>query len=106
LAPFLHEYPKMPVSDKLTNSDAATVTDQLALPLTSTPPYHLVVIGTQECQSTAANAVFFTPEHEPWEQRVGEWLGEAYDMIACDSIGAIHLMIFAWKPCLPWIRGE
>ncbi|RKP09518.1 Endonuclease/exonuclease/phosphatase [Thamnocephalis sphaerospora] len=71
----------------------------------ATPAYHLVVVGTQECLSTAGSAVFFAPEHATWEQRISTWLGDDYALIGCEGMGALHLAIFAWRPCWRWIRA-
>ncbi|KAI8055346.1 Endonuclease/exonuclease/phosphatase [Syncephalis plumigaleata] len=75
------------------------------LPMTSGAPYHLLVIGTQECLSTAANAVFFAPEYEAWENRLSNWFGSEYFLIGSQGMGAVHLAVFVWNRCWHWIRA-
>jgi hypothetical protein len=76
------------------------------LPMSSAAPYHLLVIGTQECLSTATNAVFFAPEYESWENRLSTWFGSEYLLVGSQSMGALHLAVFVWHRCWHWIRGE
>ncbi|KAI9598106.1 Endonuclease/exonuclease/phosphatase [Syncephalis fuscata] len=75
------------------------------LSMSSAPPYHLLVIGTQECLSTAANAVFFSPEYEAWEHRLSNWFGSEYFLIGSQGMGALHLAVFVWHRCWHWIRA-
>ncbi|RKP22982.1 Endonuclease/exonuclease/phosphatase [Syncephalis pseudoplumigaleata] len=102
--------PPVALSPFLPNNDEGTSPPKDAaqphlLPMSSGPPYHLLVIGTQECLSTSANAVFFSPEYEAWEHRLSDWFGSEYFLVGGRGMGALHLAVFVWHRCWSWIRA-
>ncbi|KAI9307066.1 Endonuclease/exonuclease/phosphatase [Cunninghamella echinulata] len=70
----------------------------------STHPYHLIVIGTQECERDIAEALFF-PSKEVWERRLSDYLGECYQLLECETLAALHLAVFVWKPVASYVRA-
>nr|CAG8433375.1 1446_t:CDS:2 [Entrophospora candida] len=56
-------------------------------------PYHILVIGTQECQHNIKNTVLFPSKHE-WEARLKDYLKDEYVLIKTESMAAIHLCIY------------
>ncbi|CAG8598360.1 7965_t:CDS:2 [Paraglomus brasilianum] len=65
-------------------------------------PYHLLVIGTQECQHNISHSVFF-PSKEIWENRLCEYLGHSYKLVKTETMAALHLAVFVWNKCVDWI---
>ncbi|KAG5461693.1 MAG: hypothetical protein BJ554DRAFT_6067, partial [Olpidium bornovanus] len=61
-------------------------------------PYHLMVFGTQECQRPISHSVLI-PSKEEWERRLVDILGKAYDLVKTETMAAIHIAVFVWKPC-------
>ncbi|CAG8615349.1 10448_t:CDS:2 [Cetraspora pellucida] len=65
-------------------------------------PYHILVIGTQECQHNIQHSVFF-PSKEEWESRLIGYLGDTYVLVKTETMAALHLAVFVWKECEDWV---
>ncbi|ORY06073.1 DNase I-like protein [Basidiobolus meristosporus CBS 931.73] len=70
-----------------------------------THPYHLLVIGTQECQRPISESVLF-PSKEEWENQLIELLGPQYVLVKTETMVALHLAVFVWKECKHWIKDK
>ncbi|KAK9766644.1 hypothetical protein K7432_004131 [Basidiobolus ranarum] len=68
-------------------------------------PYHLLVIGTQECQRPISESVLF-PSKEEWENQLIELLGPQYVLVKTETMAALHLAVFVWKECKHWIKEK
>ncbi|KAI8068514.1 Endonuclease/exonuclease/phosphatase [Gongronella butleri] len=66
-------------------------------------PYHLLAIGTQECERDISEALFY-PSKEVWEARLAEFLGPSYEPLACETLAALHLAVFVWKPIASYVK--
>ncbi|KAF9164923.1 inositol polyphosphate 5-phosphatase [Actinomortierella ambigua] len=60
-------------------------------------PYHLIAINTQECEREIREAVLF-PSKVIWERQIQLALGPDYVMLRSETMAALHLAIFIWKP--------
>ncbi|KAG0245224.1 inositol polyphosphate 5-phosphatase [Actinomortierella wolfii] len=60
-------------------------------------PYHLIAINTQECEREIREAVLF-PSKVIWERQVQLALGPDYVMLRSETMAALHLAVFIWKP--------
>ncbi|KAK9728505.1 hypothetical protein K7432_000987 [Basidiobolus ranarum] len=67
-------------------------------------PYHLLVIGTQECQRPISESVLF-PSKEEWEKQLVELLSPQYVLIKSETMAALHLAVFVWRDCRHWIKA-
>ncbi|ORY98566.1 Endonuclease/exonuclease/phosphatase [Syncephalastrum racemosum] len=74
------------------------------LDASATHPYHLLAIGTQECERDISESLFF-PSKEVWEKRLSEHLGPSYELLKTETLAALHLAVFVWKPVSHYIRG-
>ncbi|GBC00839.1 hypothetical protein RclHR1_03990016 [Rhizophagus clarus] len=77
--------------------------DELYLKRNKNHPYHILVIGTQECQHNIKHSVLF-PSKEEWEQRLKTYLGDEYVLIKTETMAALHLAVFVWKRCEKWVK--
>ncbi|KAK9728169.1 hypothetical protein K7432_001281 [Basidiobolus ranarum] len=68
-------------------------------------PYHLLVIGTQECQRPISESVLF-PSKEEWERQLVEMLSPQYVLVKSETMAALHLAVFVWKDCRHWIKAR
>ncbi|ORX91022.1 DNase I-like protein [Basidiobolus meristosporus CBS 931.73] len=68
-------------------------------------PYHLLVIGTQECQRPISESVLF-PSKEEWEKQLEEVLSPQYVLVKSETMAALHLAVFVWKDCRHWIKAR
>ncbi|ORX54056.1 DNase I-like protein [Hesseltinella vesiculosa] len=66
-------------------------------------PYHLMVIGTQECERDISESLFY-PSKEMWEQRLAEYLGPSYQPLRTETLAALHLAVFVWKPMASLVK--
>ncbi|KAG9295175.1 hypothetical protein G9A89_006156 [Geosiphon pyriformis] len=66
-------------------------------------PYHLIVIGTQECQHNINHSVFF-PSKEEWESRLKDYLGHHYVLVKAETLAGLHLAVFVWVECKYWVQ--
>ncbi|KAF0357476.1 DNase I-like protein [Gigaspora margarita] len=96
LAPFIEN-----VDDKTFKHD---IQDSPYLPRKAQHPYHILVIGTQECQHNIKHSVLF-PSKEEWESRLIEYLGDTYVLIKTETMAALHLAVFVWKECKDYVQG-
>jgi len=55
-------------------------------------PYHILVVGTQECQHNIRNTVLF-PSKDEWETRLKNYLDDEYVLIKTESMAALHLVV-------------
>ncbi|CAG8518590.1 5729_t:CDS:2, partial [Racocetra fulgida] len=55
-------------------------------------PYHILVIGTQECQHNIQHSVFF-PSKDEWESRLKNYLGDTYVLVKTETMAALHLTL-------------
>ncbi|KAI8879924.1 DNase I-like protein [Backusella circina FSU 941] len=60
-------------------------------------PYHMLVIGTQECERDISEALFY-PSKEEWEKRLSEYLGPHYKLVNTETLAALHIAVYVWKP--------
>ncbi|KAF9979377.1 inositol polyphosphate 5-phosphatase [Actinomortierella ambigua] len=60
-------------------------------------PYHLIAINTQECEREIREAVLF-PSKVIWERQIQLALGPDYVMLRSETMAALHLAVFIWKP--------
>ncbi|KAL3827670.1 hypothetical protein ACHAXA_000543 [Cyclostephanos tholiformis] len=70
--------------------------DVLAKHLFPHHSYHVVVVGTQECENTFAKSII-VPTKLKWEALLKEALGANYDVIRSHSLQASHIIIFGHK---------
>ncbi|KAG0006326.1 inositol polyphosphate 5-phosphatase [Entomortierella chlamydospora] len=60
-------------------------------------PYHIIVINTQECEREIREAVLF-PSKVAWEKQLQASIGPEYVMIKTETMAALHIAVFVWKP--------
>ncbi|KAF9946220.1 inositol polyphosphate 5-phosphatase, partial [Mortierella alpina] len=60
-------------------------------------PYHIIAINTQECEREIREAVLF-PSKTAWEKHLQASLGQDYVMIKTETMAALHMAVFIWKP--------
>ena len=70
--------------------------DVLAKNLFPDRTYHVVVVGTQECENTFAKSII-VPSKAKWEALLKAALGVDYDVIRSHSLQASHIIIFGHK---------
>lgn len=70
----------------------------------ATHPYHLLAIGTQECERDISESLIFSSK-ELWEKRLTEYLGEDYLLLQTETLAALHLAVFVWKPVSHYVQG-
>ncbi|KAG2218525.1 hypothetical protein INT45_000951, partial [Circinella minor] len=71
---------------------------------TPTHPYHILAIGTQECEHNISESLIF-PSKELWEKRLQEYLGPQYTMLQTETLAALHLAVFVWEPVSHLVQG-
>lgn len=80
------------------NHHHPTPTEQhLLLDSSISHPYHILAIGTQECERDISESLIF-PSKELWEKRLQEHLGPNYKLLRTETLAALHLAVFVWKP--------
>ncbi|RUS15844.1 Endonuclease/exonuclease/phosphatase [Endogone sp. FLAS-F59071] len=94
LSPFLS--PLAPISDTASYTGPH-------LPRTLRHPYHLLVVGTQECEREIGEAIFF-PSKDAWEGQLNRYLGTHYKLVATETLAALHLAVFVWEPVKKWVK--
>ncbi|KAL0082454.1 Endonuclease/exonuclease/phosphatase [Phycomyces blakesleeanus] len=70
----------------------------------ATHPYHLLAIGTQECERDISESLFYSSK-EVWEERLSTFLGKHYALIETETLAALHLAVFVWKPVRHYITN-
>lgn len=63
----------------------------------ATHPYHLLIIGTQECERDISESLFY-PSKEVWEKRLSDYLGAHYKLVQTETLAALHIAVFVWLP--------
>lgn len=69
----------------------------------ATHPYHLLVIGTQECERDISESLFY-PSKEVWEKRLSDYLGSHYKLVKTETLAALHIAVFVWIPVAYLVR--
>jgi len=67
--------------------------------LLPTTKFHLVAIGTQECEHSIQASIVFTSKKK-WESQLKETMGEFYTMVYAHTLQATHLALFAHSSIL------
>lgn len=67
------------------------------LEMNTKAPYHIIAINTQECEREIREAVLF-PSKNTWEKHLQAALGPDYVMIKTETMAALHIAVFIWKP--------
>ncbi|KAI8086906.1 Endonuclease/exonuclease/phosphatase, partial [Gilbertella persicaria] len=80
-----------------------TTAPSYALDKSAVHPYHLLVIGTQECERDISESLFY-PSKEVWEKRLSEYLGSHYRLLKTETLAALHIAVFAWQPVAHLIK--
>ncbi|KAI8357110.1 hypothetical protein B0O80DRAFT_496830 [Mortierella sp. GBAus27b] len=60
-------------------------------------PYHIIAINTQECERDIKESVLF-PSKAIWESHLQALLSPHYVMVKTETMAALHLAVFVWKP--------
>lgn len=68
-------------------------------------PYHLIAINTQECEREIREAVLF-PSKSAWEKQLQTALGPDYVMLKTETMAALHIAVFIWKPIEDLVSGK
>jgi hypothetical protein len=58
--------------------------------------YHIIAVGTQECENTFAKSII-TPSKAKWEATLEAALGMDYDVVRSHSLQTSHIILFAHK---------
>ncbi|KAJ3368730.1 inositol polyphosphate 5-phosphatase [Allomyces arbusculus] len=91
--------PGIPSAPETSGPDAENILSPTADPKPRIGhPYHLIVLGTQECQKSISESVVF-PSKAEWERQLLDTFGQHYDMVACQTMAALHLCILVWNKC-------
>lgn len=69
----------------------------------ATHPYHILVIGTQECERDISESLFY-PSKEVWEKRLSDYLGSHYKLVKTETLAALHIAVFVWIPVAYLVR--
>jgi hypothetical protein len=69
----------------------------------TTHPYHLLVVGTQECERDISESLFY-PSKEVWEKRLADYLGCQYKLVKTETLAALHIAVFVWTPVASLVR--
>ncbi|KAK3826027.1 MAG: hypothetical protein J3Q66DRAFT_113284 [Benniella sp.] len=67
------------------------------LEMNTRSPYHIIAINTQECEREIREAVIF-PSKPLWESHLQTLLGPDYVLVKTETMAALHLAVFVWKP--------
>ncbi|ORZ28711.1 hypothetical protein BCR41DRAFT_3172 [Lobosporangium transversale] len=97
-----HHYLKQGFSQQRTPSlnplpQVPTILKDPFLEMNAKAPYHIIAINTQECEREIREAVLF-PSKSVWEKYLQKSLGPDYVMIKTETMAALHLAVFIWKP--------
>jgi hypothetical protein len=58
--------------------------------------FHLVVIGTQECQRSIEKSVVM-PSKSVWERYLKDYLAPDYLMVSSETMAALHIAVFVLR---------
>ncbi|KAL3801972.1 hypothetical protein HJC23_010316, partial [Cyclotella cryptica] len=78
--------------------------EDLAKHLFQSRRYHIIVVGTQECENTFAKSIL-NPSKAKWEERLEAALGTDFDAVHSHSLQASHIIIFAHKAIAHWVSN-
>ncbi|KAI9033618.1 Endonuclease/exonuclease/phosphatase [Phycomyces nitens] len=70
----------------------------------ATHPYHLLAIGTQECERDISESLFYSSK-EVWEQKLSAFLGKHYTLLETETLAALHLAVFVWNPVKHYVTN-
>ncbi|KAL3761239.1 hypothetical protein ACHAWU_007056 [Discostella pseudostelligera] len=70
--------------------------EELAKILFPSRKYHIIAVGTQECENTFAKSII-TPSKVKWEAMLESALGMDYDVVRSHSLQTSHIILFAHK---------
>lgn len=66
--------------------------------------YHLLVIGSEECENSIARSLLNTSKAR-WESTLHQVLGSAYEVLVGHTLQATHSIAFLHRGLLPLVRG-
>ncbi|KAG0334813.1 inositol polyphosphate 5-phosphatase [Podila horticola] len=92
--------PMSPASPGFVSEQTSTAPGILKEPfleMNAKAPYHIIAINTQECEREIREAVLF-PSKSAWEKRLQTALGPDYVMLKTETMAALHIAVFIWKP--------
>jgi len=81
------------------------ILQQPFLEMNAKAPYHIIAINTQECEREIREAVLF-PSKSSWEKHLQTALGPDYVMIKTETMAALHIAVFIWKPIEDLVSGK
>ncbi|KAF9573437.1 inositol polyphosphate 5-phosphatase [Mortierella alpina] len=88
---------KSPCSNRLPCDATPGILKTPFLEMNAGAPYHIIAINTQECEREIREAVLF-PSKTAWEKHLQASLGQDYVMIKAETMAALHMAVFIWKP--------
>lgn len=56
--------------------------------------YHIYAVGSEECERSIAQSMVFTSKAR-WEAALQAHLGDNYQLVASETLGAIHIAVYA-----------
>ncbi|TPX44380.1 hypothetical protein SeLEV6574_g04531 [Synchytrium endobioticum] len=65
---------------------------------------HIFIIGSQECQHSIEKSLVFSSKEE-WEARLKAAAGDHYVCVCTETLAAIHIAVFVYKPYLRCVAG-
>ncbi|KAF9581982.1 inositol polyphosphate 5-phosphatase [Lunasporangiospora selenospora] len=96
--------PPSPLSSAKQEPSCPGDTQEPFLEMNAKAPYHIIVINTQECEREIREAVLF-PSKLVWEKQLKVALGAEYVMIKTETMAALHIAVFVWKPIEGLVRA-
>jgi len=66
--------------------------------------FHVVAVGTQECENSFAKSVI-VPRKEKWEAALESAMGTDYDVVRSHSLQASHIILFVHKSIVHFISN-
>ena len=78
--------------------------EELARKLFQKNKFHIVAVGTEECENTIAKSILNTSKAK-WEGMVAASLGEKYAKIRSHTLQATNLLIYCHRAVLPILSG-
>ncbi|KAI8992471.1 hypothetical protein BDB01DRAFT_433977 [Pilobolus umbonatus] len=87
----------------LTKDEKKSNSQSLSLDGNTSHPYHLLVIGTQECERDISESLINSSKTE-WEKKLSNHLGSQYKLIKTETLTAIHIAVFVWVPVAHMIK--
>ena len=78
--------------------------DKLSKTLFPRDKYHIIIVGTQECENSFAKSIL-VPSKKHWESTLQLAIGDDYDIIRSHSLQASHIICFVHKSILHLISN-